>query len=262
MHARGRFWGRRLWLPLIGVALAAATLCAVMVVRSLNPLPTSASVADGTAAPASASAPLVLHPGDRVMVFGDSWVYGSAAIRPSLGFAYLLAGKLDVQTIVEGVRGSGYLRPGIDGPDYGTRIENLDPTLDPSVIIVEGSINDRHLYPTGYRAAVTSAWDALHAKYPKAQIVILGPAPQVLPVETSTAEIDGTLRELAAARKWIYISPIAEQWITPSNYRDVIDTSATARDHPSTAGHEYLAKRLADDIRSLEQSPAVAAGAP
>ncbi|WP_082008359.1 SGNH/GDSL hydrolase family protein [Microbacterium mangrovi] len=259
MHAHGRFRARRPWL-LVGAALVVAVLCALLATRPWDPLQTPADASGGkAAAQASGSAPLVLRPGERVLVFGDSWVYGSAAIRPTLGFAYLLADKLDVHTIVAGVRGSGYLKPGIDGPAYGARIAALDPSLDPELIIVEGSINDRHRYPTGYRAAVTSAWNALAAKYPKAQIVILGPAPQVLPVEPATAKIDTTLRELAAARSWPYLSPIAEKWITPANYLDVIDTSRTASNHPSTAGHAYLADRVAADLRKLERAPVVAA---
>lgn len=259
MHAHGRFWARRSWLLLAGACLAVAALCALLITRPWDPLETPATASGTTAAGASGSAPLVLRPGDRVLVFGDSWVYGSAAIKPSLGFAYLLADRLDVHTVVAGVRGSGYLKPGIDGPAYGPRIAALNPDLDPDLIIVEGSINDRHLYPTGYRAAVTKAWNALQAKYPKAQIVILGPAPQVLPVEQPTADIDVTLRALAAARKWPYLSPIAEKWITPANYHDVIDTSPLARNHPSTAGHAYLADRVADDLRKLERQPVVAA---
>ena len=52
-------------------------------------------------------------------------------------------------TVVNGVRGSGYLKPGIDGGSYGERIAQLDPALDPDLVIVEGSINDRRLYPDG-----------------------------------------------------------------------------------------------------------------
>ncbi|MEZ5187751.1 MAG: hypothetical protein R2723_03660 [Microbacterium sp.] len=80
-----------------------------------------------------------------------------------------------------------------------------------------------------------AAWDALAAIYPSAQIVILGPAPQVLPVEAATARIDRDLAGAAAARGWWYVSPIDEQWITPANYTDVIDTGA-GRDHPPQLG--------------------------
>ena len=85
----------------------------------------------------------------RVLIFGDSWVYGSAAIVPTLGFAYLLGESEGWDTIVDGVRGSGYLKPGLDGGSYRERIAALDPALDPDLIIVEGSINDRRLPADG-----------------------------------------------------------------------------------------------------------------
>ena len=266
MHAPGRTRARRLWLPLLGAALAVAAVCAVAVLRpwgASEPV-TPVAVAEGVAgAPASVPpAPLVLDDDARVLVFGDSWVYGSAATVPTLGFAYLLAGELGVETVVDGVRGSGYLKPGLDGPAYGERIAALDPALDPDVIIVEGSINDRKLYPDGYRDAVTAAWDALAARYPDAEIVILGPSPQVLPVEGATRRIDAELSSLASARGWWYISPIAEDWITTANYLDVIDTGPIGRDHPSTDGHAYLADRVAEAIGRMEQQPAIVADAP
>jgi len=266
MHAPGPSRARRLWLPLAGVALAVAAVCAVAVIRpwgTTEPAVPATAADDGAGAAASAPlTPLVIDDDASVLVFGDSWVYGSAATVPTLGFAYRLADELGVETVVDGVRGSGYLKPGIDGPAYGERIAALDPALDPDVIIVEGSINDRHAYPTGYRDAVTSAWDALQARFPDAEIVILGPAPQVLPVEQPTRAIDEELSELASARGWWYISPIAENWITEANYLDVIDTSEVGNNHPSNAGHAYLAGRLADDLERLEQQPAVAADAP
>lgn len=266
MHAPGRTRARRPWLPLAGAALAVAAVCAVAVLRPWGaPEPVApAAVAEGDAAVAASvpPAPLVLEEGARVLVFGDSWVYGSAATVPTLGFAYLLADELGVETVVDGVRGSGYLKPGLDGPAYGERIDALDPALDPDLIIVEGSINDRKLYPAGYRDAVTAAWDALDARYPDAEIVILGPSPQVLPVEDATREIDADLGELAGARGWWYISPIMEAWITDANYLEVIDTGPIGRDHPSTVGHAYLADRVATAIERMEQQPAIVADAP
>ncbi len=80
--------------------------------------------------------------------------------------------------------------------------------------------------------------------------------------ELHTARIDADLRELAAARGWWYISPIADDWITTANYLDVIDTGPIGRDHPSTDGHAYLAGRVADAIESMEQQPAIVADAP
>ncbi len=214
------------------------------------------------AAPAViAPAALALPEQPRVLVFGDSWTYGSAASLPTLGYAYVLGQRLDWQATVDGVRGSGYLKPGLDGGSYGERIAALDPALDPDLVIVEGSINDRRLPATGYRDAVTAAWDALAALYPEASIVILGPAPQVLPVEETTARIDADLADLAAARGWWYISPIADEWITTDNYAQVID-SGIGRDHPSTNGHAYLASRVAEALATMSESTGVVADAP
>ena len=198
---------RRFW-PLAIAALAIAAVCALAAVRPWAGAP-GAVVAEAQDAAPSVIAPIALALPDepRVLIFGDSWTYGSAAALPTLGYAYVVGERLGWQTTVDGVRGSGYLKPGLDGGAYGERIAALDPALDPDLIIIEGSINDRRLPATGYREAVTAAWDSLAALYPSASIVVLGPAPQVLPVEEATARIDADLSALAAARGWWYISP-------------------------------------------------------
>lgn len=108
---------------------------------------------------------------------------------------------------------------------------------------------------------MTAVWDAVAATYPEASVVILGPAPQVLPVEAATAQIDDDLAALAAGRGWWYISPMDEEWITATNYHAVIDTGI-GRDHPSTDGHAYLADRVAEAVRTLGDGADVVADAP
>ena len=238
---------------MLAVVVAVAAVAGAALLRPwATPATPEAVVAAGSGAVAVATTPELLdlpeHP--TVLIFGDSWTYGSAASDPTLGYAYVVAGMTGWTTIVDGVRGSGYLKPGLDGPDFGTRIAALDPQLQPDLVIVQGSINDRREPAAGYRAAVDAAWDALAATYPHAQIVILGPAPQVIPVEAATARIDRDLAGAAAARGWWYLSPLGEHWITPANYADVIDTGL-GRDHPSTAGHRYLAERLAAAVEAI-----------
>ncbi|MFH8250858.1 SGNH/GDSL hydrolase family protein [Microbacterium sp. B2969] len=261
MNPHGRPRARRPRRLLFACLAAVAIVCAVAVWRAwATPAEPVAPVARAESA-AVAPAALALPDHPTVLIFGDSWTYGSAATVPTLGYAYVIGERLGWNTVVDGVRGSGYLKPGMDGPAYGERIAALDPGLDPDLVIVEGSINDRTLYPTGYADAVNAAWDQLAALYPHARIVILGPAPQVLPVQKATAAIDADLSRLAAARGWWYVSPIAEDWITPDDYPSVIDTSDVGRNHPSTAGHAYLAQRLADDIERMAQPSAVTADA-
>jgi lysophospholipase L1-like esterase len=256
---------RRLGAAGIVFALLLAVAAGVVGVwRPWTPVPSAAPIgaaADGNAgAPAMiAPPPLALPDHPTVLVFGDSWTYGSAATVPTLGYAYLLADLLGGETIVDGVRGSGYLKPGLDGPTFGERIALLDPTLTPDLVIIQGSINDRASGAAGYREAVTAAWDALTTTYPDATIVVLGPAPHELPVGAATARIDVDLSELAAARGWWYISPVAQHWITDQNYLDVIDVDL-GRKHPSAEGHRYLAEKVAAALDELRAAPVTEAG--
>lgn len=250
-----------------GVAVAMVLVLAAVALGMWRPwsslsssAPVGASAQGEGAAPASVvPAPLALPENPTVLVFGDSWTYGSAATLPTEGYAYRLAELLQGRTIVMGVRGSGYLKPGIDGPAFGDRIAALDPTLAPDLIVIQGSINDRKQGDVGYREAVTVAWDAMAAKYPQAMIVILGPAPHELPVGAATARIDADLAELAGARGWWYISPIAQDWITPENYLQVIDVEV-GRKHPSSDGHRYLAEKVAAGLAELSGAPVTVAG--
>lgn len=249
-------------LPAAGIVVAlilVVVAVALGVWRPWVPQPSAAPIgasAAGDEGPVTAIAPAPLSLPDHptVLVFGDSWTYGSAATVPTEGYAYVLADLIGADTIVDGVRGSGYLKPGLDGPAFGERIAALDPALDPDLVIIQGSINDRAQGARGYREAVTAAWDALAATYPEAAIVVLGPAPHELPVGAETARIDRDLAELAGGRGWWYISPIAQDWITEQNYLDVIDVEV-GRKHPSTAGHRYLAERLAAALDELRVAP-------
>ncbi|WP_175986002.1 SGNH/GDSL hydrolase family protein [Microbacterium tenebrionis] len=243
------------------IAIVAAVACGVLlgVWRPWVPAVGDSPVLASEESAAIAPTPLVLPEHPRVLVFGDSWTYGSAASEPTLGYAYVLADLIDGETIVDGVRGSGYLKPGIDGPDFGDRIATLDPELDPDLVIIQGSINDHKLGSVGYRDAVTSAWDALAATYPDTPIVVLGPAPHMLPVGAGTIRIDQDLEALTAARGWWYISPVQDQWITEQNYLDVIDVEVGKR-HPSTAGHRYLAEKVAAALADIEAAPVTEAG--
>ncbi|GAB3145160.1 SGNH/GDSL hydrolase family protein [Microbacterium neimengense] len=251
MTRSARLSPRRTIAVLAVLAALIACICALALTRpwAAGALPVSRADAGGTAPAPVAAISLPEHP--RILVFGDSWTYGSAASAPTLGYAYLLGPLMDGESSVNGSRGSGYLVPGIDGGTFSERIAELDASAEPDLIVVQGSINDRKVPLDGYDDAVRTAWDSLAALYPDAQIVVLGPAPQILPVEAATAEIDERLRLAAAAHGWPYISAVRDQWITPENYAWIIDTGPVGRNHPTTEGHAYLAERLATALEGL-----------
>lgn len=246
---------RRTALAIAG-ALAVATSVALGIARPWLPPAETAPVA--AAENGISPAALTLPEDPEVLIFGDSWTYGSAATVPTNGYAYRLAGLIDGDTVVRGVRGSGYQKPGIDGPDFLTRVAALEKWIDPDLIILQGSINDRRSDAAAYPAAVNAVWDAVVAKYPETPVVILGPAPHELPVAASTARIDRDLGSLAASRGWWYISPVQENWITDANYLQLIDVGA-GRKHPTDAGHAYLADKVAGALERFSTAPVTAA---
>ncbi|WP_460799585.1 SGNH/GDSL hydrolase family protein [Microbacterium sp. GXF0217] len=247
--------GRVLALGALGLVALSVLLLALW--RPWAPLPEAAPIGAGDEQIVVEPAPLALPGHPVILVFGDSWTYGSAATPFTSGYAYLLGGLLNGESVVKGVRGSGYLKPGIDGPAFGERIAALNPGLAPDLVIIQGSINDRLQGETGYREAVNAAWDAMTGLYPDAAIVVLGPAPHELPIGEGTARIDVDLGELAAARGWWYISPIERGWITDDNYLDVIDVDL-GRKHPSTEGHRYLAEKVVEALSEVGAEPTAA----
>ena len=163
----------RLRIPARRLVLAVTALCAVaaiaMTALVLRPAPSEPV--------AQAEGPYGAGSGDgaHVLVLGDSWTYGQAATQREHGYAYRLAAIGGWQVTVAGEPASGYLRAGVGGRTYGERIDLLDPALEPELIVVQGSINDRRLGADGYRSAVVDAWDALADRFPDAQILVLGP---------------------------------------------------------------------------------------
>ena len=244
-------------------ALAIAAVCALAAVRPWGEAPSPVVATAQDAAPAAvAPAALALPDQPRVLIFGDSWTYGSAAALPTLGYAYVLGERLGWETIVDGVRGSGYLKPGLDGGAYGERIAALDPALDPDLVIIEGSINDRRLPATGYQEAVTAAWDALAALYPSGDH--RRPRPGSAGAAGRRDHRADRRRPVEPRRRTGLVVRLPDHRTSGSPRRttlDVIDT-AIGRYHPSTGGHAYLATRLAESLAAISGATDVVADAP
>ncbi len=186
-----------------------------------------------------------------MLIFGDSWTVGLAASDSAHAYPAVTGDLLGWDTIVAGESGSGYLRSGELGGSYPLRVLELDAGVSPDVIVLQGSINDRFENLSYLPRAATTVWDHLMDLYPDAHLVVLGPAPHVLPVPAEITDIDSTLSALADAQGLDYISPLDEEWITAENFDVVIDTSPAGAHHPSDQGHALLATRLAGDLAQL-----------
>ena len=246
--ARGGFW------PLAVAALAIAAVCAVAAVRPWAAPPsavvaTAQDAAPAAVAPAAARSARAAARADlrRLVDVRLGRVPARRSDTPTCS-ASVSAGRRRSTACAAAATSS----PGSTAARTASASPPSIPALDPDLVIVEGSINDRRLpadgIPGGRDRGVGRAGRALPRgvhRHPR-------PGAAGAAGQAATARIDADLAELAAARGWWYVSPIAEDWITPDNYAEVIDTGI-GRDHPSTDGHAYLATRLAEALATLSE---------
>ncbi len=212
-----------------------------------RPAPTFSSTPDATTLQR-----IVTSPGTRTLILGDSWTVGYGADTQEHGFAYLATSDLQLDATIDGISGSGYTSAGPNNEGtYRTRIERLPADLNPALIILQGSVNDAAPTTVETLTAVAAAIEAAESKYPDAQVVLFGPAAPQLPVSGGLQKIDAALRLAATRQEVHYVSPIAENWITMGNIREMIDP--TKQWHPSTAGHAYLALKLEESLRAMSE---------
>jgi len=175
----------------------------------------------------------------RAVFFGDSWTQGTNAQPKTRGFVFLAAERLGWDARFLGAGGSGYTRPGVNAGDYFSRLSGEDTDSTVEVVVMQGSLNDtRRFYTLPWNAIKTLR--LARKKFPRAQIIVVGPAPANATPSVPLRACDILMSVSAAILRMKYISPIRQKWITPANWSQIID----AEYHPSTNGHEYLAARL------------------
>ena len=199
---------------------------------------------------ATASGRMVIPAHARALFFGDSWTVGISADR-GRGFPYVTSELLGWTPVIDGVNGTGFVHTwNADGELYPVRAAKIPASTQADVVVLEGGINDVDAGAdlSHYKEAVLSTIDSLLRHVKDRRLILFGIPPYPLPLSDEAYEIDEAQREAAAERGVAYISPIEEEWITEDHVYDVIDPDT---DHPSNAGHAYLAKRLAADIERL-----------
>lgn len=183
-------------------------------------------------------------PGSSVLFFGDSFTDGQGADSPEGGFAPLTADALGWDGRIEGGRGTGYTTPGPNGEGtYADRLTDLeaDPALP--LIVLQGGQNDLGAGEDAIRRGFRDTFNGLRELFPAAAFVVVGP---MIPLGESGVEVSDTLQAIADSEGLAYVSPVGEGWITEESA-----TTLVSGGHPTPAGHELLAQRLADDLRAL-----------
>jgi hypothetical protein len=254
--AHGRTWANA-WLAVLILVVTGLAGCTVMQSPGTGTAGKSAgakSAAPEQAATAATPAgPVARVPGNgaKALFFGDSWTAGYGATPVTRGYAYLTGQALGWDYKVNGVNGTGYLKPGSHKTrTYLGRIGALAPDSGMQVVVLQGGLNDESQSLSQLPDAASAAVDLLRAKYPEAVIVMLGPGAAILPADENLRAVDSMLQLVAQRKGLAYISPLSAAWITPDNYSSVIDVAAAH--HPSTTGHAYLARRTVAALRALQ----------
>ncbi|GAA1892045.1 Lysophospholipase L1 [Williamsia serinedens] len=242
---------------MLAICAVVAVVLGVLVWRTDQP--TEVSAADRAAAMAGAASQTVAAPdprplnvaNQRVLFLGDSFTEGTGANPLTRGYAYLAGEQLGGDFVVSGHSGSGYVKQGPkDGLTFGQALDTLPATPAPTLVIVQGSINDQEVTGALYQNA-DSLISRVRAKWPGVQLAMFGPIagdPSNEPSVNAIQNVDTILQSAAAARSIAYISAEGlDPWVTTSNAAQLISRDKV---HPSPAGHQDIADRLVQALRT------------
>jgi lysophospholipase L1-like esterase len=196
-----------------------------------------------TASPSSPAEP----PPDpvRVLVVGDSYSVGSAegGVGAANWTAVVTATVEDVTIDVAAEGGRGYVSTGSAGRTFVDLAARAGTGYE--VVVVFGSRND-----DGPGAEVQQAAEQTFALLtegsPEAELLVIGPpwvdgAPPDH-VRAASRAVQAAARAAGAT----FVDPLGEAWFTGSA-RSFIGAD---RVHPTDAGHEYLARRIAPSLQA------------
>lgn len=241
------------------ILLALATVAVVAMALTENQVPATAQPTVSTKPLAPTPTPTATMPslapvpaGSTVMFIGDSWTHGTGADDPtSQGYPQATAAALDVQADVFGYGSVGYVSTGVDKQGaFQTRLAADQPAGTPSLIVLQGSLNDAKESPAKITEAASALVTDVRGKFPQAQVVMVGPAPATEGLINVLAPIDLALSQAATAQEVPYISPLREQWFSAGNlagYMNPMDGSP----HPNNAGHKLFGEKLATGIKQI-----------
>ncbi|HEX8009316.1 MAG TPA: SGNH/GDSL hydrolase family protein [Trebonia sp.] len=177
-------------------------------------------------------------------VVGASYTAGVGPGSPALSWAVQLARMLHWNAVIDGVPGAGYARAGAgsQGPVLRVLAREDLRALRPALVIVQAGHDDIGVPLWAERRQVAQAIAFIRAAAPKAQIGLLtvftaGP-PSPSAVRTDHAIVSAAI---TADSRVIVMDPLTGRWTFQHSHRGL---------HPTAAGDAWIARKLADILRS------------
>lgn len=250
---QGHWWNEPpawAWAAIVAGVVAFVALSFVAANRPAPPKYAGSQVAAETSTPASpttAAAPpssIVIPADPQLLVIGDSYTEGNGATSSATTFARTAAAELSWPVETDGVGGTGFVNAGPRGDGtYAERIAELEPETDPSIVVIQGGLNDRGR--PGITGSAVAVIQSAQQRWPGAAVIVLGPVTPN-PPDTAAADVAAQLEAAAAEAQVPFID--ARDWITEDN---VDDYGRGDQIHVNQAGHDYLGERLAEAIVEL-----------
>jgi lysophospholipase L1-like esterase len=186
--------------------------------------------------------------GKALVVLGDSFVAGEPHAPASATFPHKLAATMGwTVRFADGQGGTGYVAPGVNGSaPYPERIKDL-AAVPADVLIISGGYNDTWNVVMGVKttAQVHAAIDATldSAAAVAGKVIVVGPFwTRVEPAPAEACAINDYVHGAALARGFRFVDVLTDNWVTPENRAGIISEDDT---HPSPAGQDYIAERIA-----------------
>jgi lysophospholipase L1-like esterase len=187
--------------------------------------------------------------GSDVLIIGDSYTTGRGSYDGEHGWAQDLVAERGWHATIDGVPGSGYVNTGVthsSRSNYRSRIEQR-ASLDPALVIVQGSQNDWLVTAETLQARVEQTLRTAKRQWPDALVVAIGPsAPQ--PRAQTTAGITSAVAAGADAAGVPFVDPLDEQWFTKMNSASY---AAIDGQHLNDDGYRYLAEKIDGALTQL-----------
>ena len=201
-------------------------------------------------------APIEQEP--NVMVFGDSWTVGWESSNCRSSFPYRFGELMGIKRVVaSGVGGQGYLATsGNPAERFISRAADLSRFGELDLLVIgPAGLNDNGQTAGDLQAAVTAFASDVIARQPNALIAVFGPQ-RTAAVNLPTASHDAIRNGWQAATGWNsarmnFFSTFSPHWFDVStsvgNFTQAMYSSGD-NNHLNPRGHNYVARRIADDV--------------
>lgn len=248
MKLRSRTRRRLKWAGIaagLGAMIALVAVVASSAFADRTPPPVPEKVASYYATPPPPRAVKVISS------LGDSYTGGSSMGGykfknwTQVAAGMLTTEEVEVASSNTGFGGSGYVKRGPTEKVIGEGVtEAFNDKTDVAVLF--GSINDQFQDLALVGPAADKAMTATKKSFPKAKLVIIGPAWMRADVPAEIYEIRDVMSGLAKKHGATFIDPLAERW-----FFDNPELIGEDKTHPTDAGHAYMAEKIAPRLKPL-----------